>query len=146
MKETLHGTALAVLLLCAACALGPVSCGTTSQPASVPCETHADCDRPEVLGPLGRCFPKEAYCSAGMCEAACRPLCEVVRPDTNPCPGELVCTDSGKTDQEGAYCTALPVACATAEDCPAYLPAPTGKWECSQGTCTFPEFEYAAEK
>ena len=114
------------------------SCGLSPE-----CSRHADCATSDVLRAAGRC-PAEAYCSEGSCHPGCLKLCKVVRQDFNPCNAGLICSES-QNGKDPGLCRGRPIVCQVDDDCPIFLPTPDQSWSCIDGTCRFPEFQYAYE-
>ena len=115
--------------------------------SSIRCTADAECaNRSEILEPLGRCFPKEAYCEQGTCAASCREICEVVRSETNACSYDLICTASSSPNQEFGFCSTLAIECRDESDCPLYRPlaadATQAAWTCEGGFCSYPDFTW----
>ena len=110
------------------------------------CQTHDDCWEAPELQELGRCFPKEAVCNAGYCDGRCAASCTVVRQDVNPCAEPaLICNQRSAVDPEDdevAYCQSTEIQCSSSADCPIYRPTSEGAWECRNGVCRFPGFDY----
>lgn len=129
--------------------LGVWIAGACSEPPPdeppIPCDTSAECaESTQLADRLGRCVA-EVYCVSDRCDGECVQPCEVVDPLFNPCeqPGR-VCNEPTMADTSGVWhCTAVPITCERVEDCPVYRPADEGSWECADGICQFPGFEYA---
>lgn len=123
----------------AALGIGLCSCSSNS------CTTHRECLQSPAAEEVGRCAPKEAYCSDGECAASCAKLCTIVEPTFDPCGAGLLCNESASRRVELPYCTGAPIECSTPADCPLYLPSDAGAWACVDGECRFPDFRYAHE-
>lgn len=112
-----------------------------------PCASAAACWNAQESKDLGRCAPREVACVNGTCRARCGNSCQVVEATTNPCQeAGLICNQSSSGKEDFTYCTATPIACENASDCPVYRPASadaaTAEWTCEQGTCRYPGFVY----
>jgi hypothetical protein len=131
---------ISVATLCVAVILsGAGACGDDEQER---CAMDDECA--DFAHRLGRCGPKEVWCSdKGQCTGGCRDLCVTADPRVTVCPERLVCSDTGATNPMPSSCTALPISCDSEADCPLFLPG-DGSWECVEGICRFPGFTYAS--
>jgi hypothetical protein len=69
----------------------------------------------------------------------------VVDPLFDPCEDEhQICSESTNTLSQG-LCTALPIECSDVDDCPLFRPNDADAWQCVEGVCRFPGFDYAVE-
>jgi hypothetical protein len=122
--------------------------GGCERGAAGECRGNADCVNSQAAIDIGRCGARDVWCHEGACNASCREPCETVAVDVSSCGTEtgLVCNQSERTGQgQLGYCTALPIPCETAADCPAYRPpadVEDAAWECLAGICRYPGFEY----
>ncbi len=121
-----------------------VGCGKSNQ-----CTSHADCYNSQVAEDLGRCAPIEVYCSNRTCRATCGQICTTANSAVNACSDpELLCNDA-TTPAEINFCTALPIACTSVDDCPLYRPPDAQgiqhDWTCERGLCRYPGFRYKWE-
>jgi hypothetical protein len=123
-----------------------LACGGGDEASGTRCATHADCENSAEARALGRCAPQDVYCAAQRCQARCAGSCQVVSPELNPCSDPaLICNEPASGDSPVTYCTALPIACQSAGDCPLYRPLPEGEWACNGNMCRFPGYAYASE-
>jgi hypothetical protein len=119
------------------------SCADPDPEEGVRCSTSLECrESAEFARTFGRCVA-EVYCLSNRCAGQCLGSCQVVDPLFNPCEGEgQICNESANTVSEG-LCTALPIACSDADDCPLFRPNDAGAWQCVERVCRFPGFDYA---
>ena len=126
--------------------LGP-SCGPE-------CEKKEDCILSQAATKYGGCAPLEYWCASGSCKAICGASCKIVMADFDPCPAGLVCAqprvNQNTTADSSYFCTALPIPCQSADDCPVFTPSlengpaagSPGVWSCENGFCRFPGLSY----
>lgn len=109
--------------------------------SGTPCVENTDCADSREGHAIGRCGLQDVWCEPeGVCTASCREPCRTVTPDFAACGEGLICNHSRNKDVR-TYCTALPIPCASSNDCPLYLPDANDTWTCDDGVCTFPRFE-----
>ena len=127
-----------LIIVCAACA-------DAEPEEGVRCGTSLECRESEKFAyTLGRCVA-EVYCLSNQCAGHCIGSCQVVDPLFDPCEdAEQICSESANTVSQG-LCTALPIECSDADDCPLFRPNNTDGWQCVEGVCRFPGFAYAIE-
>lgn len=150
---------VALAMLAAACACGsrdkladatPAGDGLTETGTIPECTQPADCTNSQAAKDIGRCGARDVWCQAGTCRGACRNVCETVSFEANSCGDDgLVCNQNEPVSQARLfYCTAIPIPCVTARDCPIYRPrtdAGVAAWECWEGVCRYPGFRYLIE-
>jgi hypothetical protein len=121
------------------------------------CGKTEDCILSKAATAYGGCAPLEYWCDSGACKATCQRPCKVVMPDFDPCPAGSVCAqptiNHSDVSDPSYFCTAFPIPCGSADDCPPYTPnvksgadaGPAGSpgvWSCDNGFCRFPGFSY----
>lgn len=108
------------------------------------CSVNADCaDSPEAERVRYlRCLGIETICQGGQCLGRCKPQCQAVVADVNPCPDGAFCGAGPGT----GLCSLSPIACTSVASCPIYRPsdAPASfAWTCTDGFCVAPGVSYA---
>ena len=113
------------------------------------CQRNADCID-SAAGRLAitlRCALTDLYCLEGQCIAECGKRCQTALPDQNPCTDGRLCAPLGNSDT--SFCSRMPIKCASAADCPLYLPMSKDgsqvSWGCEEGICRYPGWTYATE-
>jgi hypothetical protein len=112
------------------------------------CTRKAECvDSPAAVSIKHiRCMI-EVYCLEGMCHADCMTSCETVRDDENSCAEPKLCIPFPFSPR--SYCSALPIACTSADACPEFRPKQAdgsqSAWTCEGDICSYPGYDYAAQ-
>lgn len=108
------------------------------------CSVNADCaDSPEAERVRYlRCLGIETVCQTGRCVGRCKPACQAVVADVNPCTDGALCGAGPGT----GLCSLSPIACSSVDSCPIYRPADAPAsfaWTCTDGLCSAPGVSHA---
>jgi hypothetical protein len=147
--RSMHGDRVPAMSMFTSLALLALLSSCSSARTLDSCKVHADCVSSEAAERVGRCAPKEIYCSEERCGAMCARICRTVSSDVNACEGGLICNEPQTSAAELSYCTGVPIPCVSVGDCPLYRPRDTsgaqGLWSCNDGICRHPGLRYRWE-